>query len=66
MWFYEIRGTGNRIVKQDGRFMTEPEAIAAGTEYLKNNKATVQDPKNPGEVFSVMAGRKADFIKPGS
>lgn len=59
MWFYEIRGTGNRVVKRsEGEYNTEQEAIDAGTSYLKNNRSTVQRKDDPAEVFSVMAGRK--------
>jgi hypothetical protein len=64
MWFYEIRGTGNRLVKRDGRFMTEHEAIDAGNAYLTNNRSSVQRPEDPAEVFSIMAGRNPDFIRP--
>ena len=64
MWFYEIRGTGNRLVKRDGRFTTEQEAIDAGNLYLKNNRAAVQRREDPNEVFSIMAGRHVDFIRP--
>jgi hypothetical protein len=64
MWFYEIRGTGNRLVKRDGRFATEQEAIDAGNSYLTNNRASVQRKEDPSEVFSIMAGRNVDFIRP--
>jgi len=47
MWFYEIRGTGNRVVKRDGQFATEAEAIAAGNAYLTNNKASVLRERRP-------------------
>ena len=64
MWFYEIRGTGNRLVRRDGRFTTEQDAIDAGNAYLTNNRATVQRNENPTEVFSIMTGRHVDFIRP--
>lgn len=58
MWFYEILGSGNRVIEQSkGCFATENEAIAAGKAYLEHNRDAVvkQDPR---EVFSIMAGRK--------
>lgn len=58
MWFYEILGSGNRLVERSkDSFTTEKDAIAAGTAYLESNRDAVikQDPK---EIFSVMAGRK--------
>jgi hypothetical protein len=64
MWFYEIRGTNNRLVKRDGRFAAEQEAIDAGNSYLRNNRAVVQRTEDPNEVFSIMAGRHVDFIRP--
>jgi len=65
MWYYVIRGTGNRLVKRDGHFETENEAIAAGRAYLENHRASVMRRDDPTEVFTVMAGRKeADFTRP--
>ena len=64
MWFYEIRGTNNRLVKRDGRFATEQEAIDAGNSYLGNNRAAVQRREDPNELFSIMAGRHVDFTRP--
>ena len=59
MWFYEIRGTDNRLVKRsEPQFDTEQEAIDAGNSYLRNNRAAVQTRERPDEVFSIMAGRK--------
>jgi hypothetical protein len=58
VWFYEIRGRSNRLVKRDGEFDSEKEAILAGTRYLQNNKAAIMQPDNPDEVFTVMSGRK--------
>ena len=58
MWFYSIRGSANRLVKKsDAIYATEQEAIAAGTEYLKSNKASVHRASDPNEIFSVMARR---------
>jgi hypothetical protein len=57
-WFYEIRGTGNRLVKRDGQYNTEQEAISAGNAYLKNNRVSVQRKEDPNEVFTIMAGRE--------
>ncbi len=64
MWFYEIRGTENRLVRRDGQFVTEEEAIAAGNAYLIYNKAAVLRKDDPTETFSIMAGRTPDFIRP--
>ncbi len=58
MWFYEIRGSRNRLVKRsDAIYATENDAISAGTDYLDKDKATVLTGA-VDEVFSVMAGRK--------
>jgi hypothetical protein len=58
-WFFSIRGTANRSVEEsDAVYETEKEALAAGTEYLKNNKAAVMRPTDPNEFFSITAGRK--------
>ena len=60
VWFYEIRGTGNRLVKHgDCLFETEQEALDAGNSYLRNNKDSVQRKDDPSEVFSINAGRPA-------
>jgi hypothetical protein len=65
LWFYEIRGSGNRLVKRGGQFGTEQEAIAAGTAYLDSHKHSVIQANHPDELFTVMAGRAAaDFIRP--
>jgi hypothetical protein len=64
MWFYEIRGTGNRLVKRDGQFRTEEDAIATGYAYLADNKAAILRRDDLDEVLSVIAGRTADFIRP--
>jgi hypothetical protein len=56
-WFYEIRGAEYRLVRKDGAFKTEWEAIAAGTRYLQTNKATVGRPDYQQEIFSVTAGQ---------
>lgn len=64
MWYYEIRGTENRLVKRAGRFITEQEAIDAGGSFLRNNQASVHRKEDPTEVFSIAAGRHLDFIRP--
>jgi hypothetical protein len=57
-WFYVIRGAGDRLIKRDGGFNTELEAIAAGRKYLRNNKATVIRPEHPDESFAVKSEKE--------
>jgi hypothetical protein len=58
-WFFDIRGTSNRSVKQsDAIYETESEAQAAGTEFLKKNKASVMRYNDPNEIFTITTGRK--------
>jgi len=57
-WFYVIRGAGDRLVKRDGGFNTEREAIAAGRKYLRNNKATVIHPEHADESFAVKSEKE--------
>jgi hypothetical protein len=53
-WFFDIRGTGNRSVKQsEAVYATDQEAQSAGTEFLKNNNASVMRPSDLNEVFTV-------------
>jgi hypothetical protein len=52
------------LVRRDGQFATEAEAIAAGNAYLTNNKASVIRKGDPTEVFTIMASRKANIIRP--
>jgi hypothetical protein len=54
-WFFEIRGSGNRVVKRDGAFNTKEQAIAVGTSYVQNNKENLLRPNDPEEIFIVMA-----------
>jgi hypothetical protein len=54
-WFFEIRGSGNRVVKRDGVFNTKEQAIAVGTSYVQNNKENLLRPNDPEEIFIVMA-----------
>jgi hypothetical protein len=58
-WFFHISGSGNRKVKDsEPVYDTEAQAMAAGNEYLKNNKASCYREDDPQEVFMVAAGRK--------
>jgi hypothetical protein len=64
MWYYEIRGNNNRMVEQSKAvYMTEEEAISNGGDRAKQLTNSVGAPGGT-EVFSVMAGRKVDFIRP--
>jgi hypothetical protein len=59
MRYYEIQESAGRLVKRsEPIYATEQAAISVGTGFPEHNRASIQDPKNPGEVFSVMAGRK--------
>ena len=64
MWFYGIRGTGNRSVRQsEAIFETEHLPLTAGKEYLKINRASFQRADDVREVFSVTTGRAAKPMK---
>jgi hypothetical protein len=64
MWFYSIRGTGNRSVRQSQAiYETELLATTAGTEYLKINKPSIQRADDVNELFTVTAGRTAKPMK---
>jgi hypothetical protein len=57
-WFYEIRGTANRLIERsEPIYNAEKEAIDAGGARAK---LLVSAKGGPGstEVLSVMAGRK--------
>jgi hypothetical protein len=59
MWFYSIRGSGNRAVKQsEAIYNSEQEALRAGKQFLQNNKPSLVGPDDPHEVFSLTTGRK--------
>jgi hypothetical protein len=63
VWFYEITGDGNRLVKRAGKFPTQEEALAVGNAYLTINKATMQREDEPRERFYIIAGQEPhDFI----
>ena len=58
-WFYVINGTGSRKVrKSEPIYGSEAEALKAGTDYLRANKASLMRSDDPTEVFSVMTGRQ--------
>jgi hypothetical protein len=64
MWLYEIRGDKNRLVeKSKAVYITEKEALANGGHRASQMTNSVGYPGGV-EVFSVVAGRKPDFIQP--
>ena len=64
MWFYCIRGTRNRPVRQsEAIYETEHLAMTAGTEYLKINKPSIQRADDIHEIFTVTAARLAKPMK---
>jgi hypothetical protein len=57
-WYYEIRGSNNRLVESSkAEYDTEKEAQAAGGEKAKKLVSSVGGPGGQ-EILSVMTGRK--------
>ncbi len=55
-WFYEIRGSNNRLVEARGGFAAEKEAQTAGRERAKEMTSSVGYPGGT-EVLSMTVGR---------
>jgi hypothetical protein len=65
MWFFSIRGTGNRPVTQsEAIYESEQLAQTAGTEYLKKSKTSVQRANDIYEIFTVTTGRQRHVPTP--
>ncbi len=57
-WFYEIRSQNNDLVKSDGGYKTEAEAMAAGKAEAQRLKSTGA---MPGSGYgTIMAGQNAE------
>jgi hypothetical protein len=64
MWFYSIHGTGNRSVLQsEAIYETEQLAQTAGTEYLKNNQASIHREHDAHEIFTLASCRLTAVLK---
>ncbi len=58
MWFFSIQGTKKRSVKKsESVYATAKEALAAGNEYLQENRVSIQRAADPHEVFSLTTGQ---------
>jgi hypothetical protein len=57
-WFYEIRDSGDAVLKRDGGFATQDAAKIAGRADAKKMKNSRQ-PNKP-EVGTIMVGQNAE------